>query len=63
MDDICACATALSPGMFLAASQFPKNRETRAPLVSEIIPHKAELDPKYHYLCDAPQKDLDGRPR
>jgi len=31
-------------------------------LVSEIIPHKAELDPKYHYLCDAPQKDPDGRP-
>jgi DNA topoisomerase-1 len=49
-------------GMFLAASQFPKNRETRAPLVMEIVPHKDEIDPKHHYLCDAPQKDPDGRP-
>ena len=49
-------------GLFLAASQFPKNRETRAPLVLEIVPHKHEIDPKYHFLCDAPQKDPDGRP-
>ncbi|TRX74862.1 type I DNA topoisomerase [Pseudomonas mangiferae] len=49
-------------GLFLAASQFPKNRETRAPLVSELIPHKDEIDPKYHYLLDAPQKDPEGRP-
>ncbi|WP_423357357.1 type I DNA topoisomerase [Pseudomonas citronellolis] len=49
-------------GLFLAASQFPKNRETRAPLVSELIPHKDELDPKYHFLLAAPQKDPDGRP-
>ena len=49
-------------GLFLAASQFPKNRETRAPLVIEILPHKAEIDPKYHFLCEAPQKDPDGRP-
>ncbi|WP_444438261.1 type I DNA topoisomerase [Pseudomonas sp. A6] len=49
-------------GLFLAASQFPKNRETRAPLVSELIPHKDELDPKYHFLLVAPQKDPDGRP-
>ncbi len=49
-------------GMFLAASQFPKNRETRAPLVLEIIPHKAEIDSKHHYLCDAPKKDPDGNP-
>ena len=48
-------------GMFLAASQFPKNRETRAPLVSEIIPHKAELDPVPLPLR-RPQKDPDGRP-
>ncbi|MFO6095882.1 type I DNA topoisomerase, partial [Pseudomonas aeruginosa] len=61
VDDIYVLRDGAS-GMFLAASQFPKNRETRAPLVSEIIPHKAELDPKYHYLCDAPQKDPDGRP-
>ncbi|MED5608213.1 type I DNA topoisomerase [Pseudomonas sp. JH-2] len=49
-------------GLFLAASQFPKNRETRAPLVSELVPHKDELDPKYHFLLSAPQKDPDGRP-
>ncbi|WP_371366166.1 type I DNA topoisomerase [Pseudomonas sp. QL9] len=49
-------------GLFLAASQFPKNRETRAPLVSELVPHKDELDPKYHFLLAAPQKDPDGRP-
>ncbi|MBV1786518.1 type I DNA topoisomerase [Marinobacterium sp. D7] len=49
-------------GLFLAASQFPKNRETRAPLVSELILHKDELDPKYHYLLDAPQHDGEGNP-
>ncbi|AIR91407.1 type I DNA topoisomerase [Pseudomonas cremoricolorata] len=49
-------------GLFLAASQFPKNRETRAPLVKEIVPHKAEIDAKYHFLCDAPQHDPEGRP-
>jgi DNA topoisomerase-1 len=49
-------------GMFLAASQFPKNRETRPPLVSELLPHKAELPEKYHYLCDAPIADTEGNP-
>jgi DNA topoisomerase-1 len=49
-------------GLFLAASQFPKNRETRAPLVSELIPHRNEIDSKYHYLLDAPQQDPDGNP-
>ena len=49
-------------GLFLAASQFPKNRETRAPLVRELIPHKDEIDPKYHFLLQAPQQDPDGRP-
>ncbi len=49
-------------GLFLAASQFPKNRETRAPLVLELLPHADELDPKYQFLLKAPQKDPDGRP-
>ena len=49
-------------GMFLAASQFPKNRETRPPLVSELIPHRDEIDPKHHYLLDAPQADTEGNP-
>ena len=48
-------------GLFLAASQFPKNRETRAPLVRELLPHKDEIDPKYHFLFDAPVKDPEGR--
>lgn len=49
-------------GLFLAASQFPKNRETRAPLVLELLPHAEELDPKYQFLLKAPQRDPDGRP-
>jgi DNA topoisomerase-1 len=44
-------------GLFLAASQFPKHRETRAPYVDELIPHQAELDPKYHFILDAPVTD------
>ena len=49
-------------GLFLAASKFPKNRETRAPLVSELLPHKDEIDPKYHFLLSAPVADPDGNP-
>ena len=47
-------------GIFLAASQFPKNRETRAPYVDEILPHKTEIDPKYHFLMEGPVKDPEG---
>ena len=49
-------------GIFLAASQFPKHRETRAPTVSEIVVVKDQLDPKYRFLADAPTKDHKGRP-
>lgn len=49
-------------GLFLAASGFPKNRETRAPLVKEILPHKDEIDPKYNFLMSAPTEDPDGNP-
>ncbi len=49
-------------GLFLAASQFPKKRETRAPLLIELLPHKAEIDPKYAFLFSAPSHDPDGRP-
>jgi DNA topoisomerase-1 len=49
-------------GMFLAASGFPKNRETRAPLLAEILPHKDEIDSKYDFLFDAPVADDDGLP-
>lgn len=47
-------------GIFLASSAFPKSRETRPPLVKELLPHKEELDPKHHYLCDAPVEDNKG---
>jgi DNA topoisomerase-1 len=49
-------------GLFLAASQFPKHRETRAPLVREILPHRDEIDPKYTFLFDAPTEDPEGNP-
>ncbi|MDR0779483.1 MAG: type I DNA topoisomerase [Pseudomonadales bacterium] len=49
-------------GLFLAASKFPRNRETRAPLIGELIPHKHAIDPKYHYLLSAPVKDPEGHP-
>jgi len=49
-------------GLFLAASKFPKNRETRAPLVTELLPHKDEIDPKYTFLFSAPVKDSKGNP-
>lgn len=47
-------------GLFLAASGFPKNRETRAPLVVELQPHRKQIDPKYHFLLDAPTEDKNG---
>ncbi|MBT3409280.1 MAG: DNA topoisomerase I subunit omega, partial [Halieaceae bacterium] len=47
-------------GMFLAASQFPRNRETRAPFVDELLPHKSDIDPKYKFIFGAPTEDDDG---
>ncbi|ASW80808.1 type I DNA topoisomerase [Vibrio anguillarum] len=47
-------------GLFLAASNFPKSRETRAPLVEELARFKERLAPKYQYLADAPAHDPDG---
>ncbi|GAB3228929.1 type I DNA topoisomerase [Pseudaeromonas pectinilytica] len=49
-------------GLFLAASNFPKSRETRAPLVSELKRFKDRLAPKHQYLADAPVADPDGNP-
>lgn len=48
-------------GVFLAASQFPKHRETRSPFVDELLPHQNEIDPKYHFLLKAPVQDPEGR--
>jgi DNA topoisomerase-1 len=44
-------------GVFLAASTYPRSRETRSPKVVEMANHRAELDPKFLYLADAPQQD------
>ena len=49
-------------GIFLAASQFPRHRETRAPAVSELKAHAEELHPKYRYLIEGPDTDPEGRP-
>ena len=58
-------------GLFLAASQYPKNRETRAPKVSEINNLKDEFSyscrflpdkDKHIYLLNAPVNDKDGNP-
>jgi DNA topoisomerase-1 len=49
-------------GLFMAASNFPKSRETRAPLVEELAQYKERISPKFHYLADAPAHDPDGRP-
>ncbi len=47
-------------GMFLAASKFPRNRETRAPFVEELLAHKDEIDPKYAFIMEAPLADDEG---
>ena len=47
-------------GLFLAASNFPKSRETRAPLVEELKRFRDRLSPKHQYLADAPASDPDG---
>lgn len=49
-------------GVFLAASTFPKSRETRAPLVAELVKYRELLWPKYLYLADAPVADDEGHP-
>ena len=58
-------------GLFLAASKYPKNRETRAPKVSEINQLSMEISEacrflpqsdKHSYLMSAPEKDRDGNP-
>lgn len=49
-------------GLFLAASQFPKNRETRTPSIAELKQVADRLDPKFHYLLSAPVTDDYGNP-
>ncbi|MFT5837676.1 MAG: DNA topoisomerase-1 [Flavobacteriales bacterium] len=47
-------------GIFLAAHNFPKSRETRAPKVEELARFRDRISPKFYYLADAPAKDPDG---
>ena len=49
-------------GLFLAASNFPKSRETRAPLVEELQRFKDRISAKHKYLAGAPLTDPDGNP-
>ncbi|MFT4020173.1 MAG: type I DNA topoisomerase [Acinetobacter sp.] len=49
-------------GLFLAASKFPKIRETRAPKVSELRSVAEQLDAKYQFLLQAPDTDPEGNP-
>lgn len=49
-------------GLFLAASTFPKSRETRAPLVEELQRFKDRISAKHKYLAGAPLTDADGNP-
>ncbi len=49
-------------GLFMAASNFPKSRETRAPLVKELVQYKERITDKFKYLTTAPVADPDGRP-
>ncbi|MBO1254949.1 type I DNA topoisomerase [Alteromonas sp. 5E99-2] len=47
-------------GIFLAAHDFPKHRETRAPKVEELARFRSRISPKFYYLADAPAKDPKG---
>lgn len=47
-------------GIFLASSNYPRSRETRAPLVEDLQRHEDELDPKFKFLLEAPAVDNDG---
>ncbi|WP_409439448.1 type I DNA topoisomerase [Psychromonas sp. GE-S-Ul-11] len=47
-------------GIFLAASTFPRSRETRAPKVAELAQFRDRISEKFYYLADAPQQDPDG---
>ena len=49
-------------GLFLAASKFPKIRETRAPKVAELRSVADQLDEKYQFLLQAPDLDPEGNP-
>lgn len=47
-------------GIFLAANTFPKSRETRAPLIEELVRFRDRISSKFYYLADAPAQDPAG---
>lgn len=49
-------------GVFFSAHNFPKSRESRSPLVSELAQYRQRLPEKLQYLADAPTQDPDGNP-
>ena len=49
-------------GLFLCAPGFPKQRETRSPYIRELAPYRDQLEPRFHFLTDAPQTDDKGNP-
>lgn len=49
-------------GLFLAAHNFPKVRETRPVLVKELKRFRDRISPKFYYLADGPEADENGNP-
>ncbi|MGE6245552.1 type I DNA topoisomerase [Psychrobacter proteolyticus] len=49
-------------GMFLAASKFPKVRETRPPKLAELREIKDKMEDKFQYLFAGPDEDPEGNP-
>ncbi len=47
-------------GLFLMASDFPKRRDSRSPLIRELQPVEAFLPEKLQWLARAPASDPDG---
>ncbi|MGN8852903.1 type I DNA topoisomerase [Anaerobiospirillum succiniciproducens] len=47
-------------GIFLAAHNFPKVRETRPVFVEELRRFRDRISPKFYYLADGPVLDNDG---
>lgn len=47
-------------GIFLAAHDYPKHKEARAPKIKELIQYADVLPEKYQYLTRAPKTDPDG---
>ncbi len=47
-------------GVFMAAHNFPKSRESRSPKVAELAQFKERLPEKLRYLAEAPLQDPEG---